>query len=128
ISKPFVSRSIFAWGAGYMSTEKLGFEAKATLANKDVLTIHGINEECGDNMLVLNSPVAGLAISRQPGVYAILDVESAILKPDGAVTGTVRIFEPDKTSRAIGEKELVLVATGTMIPKLMKAARDSSVT
>lgn len=127
ISKPFVSRSVFAWGPGYMSTEKLGFDAKATLANKEVLTIHGINEECGDNMLVLNSPIAGLAVSRQPGVFAILDVESAILKPDGTVTGKVRIFEPDKTSRPVAEKELVLVATGTMIPKLMKAARDSTI-
>jgi len=128
VSKPFTGRSVFAWGAGYFETAVVGYEGKLVLASGEALPIHGINEECGDNMLVANTTTAGIALSRTPAVHAILDVSDVVLRPEGSWKGKVRIFEPDKTSRKIEKNEIVLTATGNMVPKLMKAARDSEVT
>jgi len=126
VSKPFAGRAAFAWGPGYMESGPVKFEGSVAIASGDQLTIHGINEECGDNMLVLNTPAAGTALSRQPAVHAVIDTKD-ILKPNGTVKGTIRIFEPDATARPIAMGEMVLTATGNMVPKLMKAARDSEV-
>lgn len=116
LSKPFPRRGVFAWGAGYMEATALTFAASAKFGASE-LTIQGLNEECGENMAILNTPVAGLATARIPAVHAILEMPNA-LPPSGTIEAKFVAFEAEKTQVSVGKGQAVLTATGAAATKL----------
>jgi len=111
MSSPANGRSCVFWGPEGFFLGYLTFAA--TVGNgRAEATIYGVNEECGDNMVVLNTPRAGYAISREPATHAVLELKGPI-SPKGEWTAKLKRFVTDAVQVPVGEGEVVLTYRGT---------------
>lgn len=126
ISRPEPRRAVFGWGPVASSVGKLKWSAKLT-SNGVSIPIDGLNEECGENMAVLNTTGAAVALAKPPCIYAVLRVGDVRWSPTGRVLGTLEIFDTDKASLPIEPGTAVLAVRGAKGAQLTKIARGQSV-
>ncbi len=133
LSRADPRRAVFALGDGYakasLATTKLTLTSPALDAPVDVF---GLNEECGDNMLVLNTSSAAYAMSREPALHLVMTA-SQTLQPNKVWKGTVDYLAIDDPSRPEGTSLLVppgkavLTARGAPAAILQRLPRDANV-
>ncbi len=116
LSSPQSGRAAFCWGKGFSQAGYLTFAASLSFEGQNV-AIFGVNQECGENMVVLNTPAAGFAISREPATHAVLVLVDKIT-PSGQWKPRVRRIVENSTSVQVNDDELVLTFRGTPKEKL----------
>ncbi|MDI9634655.1 phosphodiester glycosidase family protein [Kamptonema cortianum] len=126
LSTPYPNRSVFGWGAGYAAVGPLTYSGKVIFEGGE-LKIDGVNQEVGENMLVLSTPAAGWVFTKSTAVHAILEADKA-LSPDGAFKANVRLFVPDLTKVKVEPGTMILSATGNLMARLAKVPRGQEVT
>lgn len=112
VSIPYETRSVAAWGPNFSSFGPMQFSGKATSTDGKSVVLSGINQEANGNMVVLNTPAAGRAISKQPAVHLVLIMPDK-LPPTGTIKATVDAVLTETTSTNIPDERAVLVLGGT---------------
>lgn len=118
LSEPNPKRPAVAWGTGPVAFGTGSMKAKMTPVGSDPLVIDGLNEECPENALVLNTSSAGLALSKKPCLVAVLRVSNPVWSPDGVVDATLEYALPDGAPLPVQEDQVLLVARGAKIAGL----------
>jgi hypothetical protein len=116
VSSPQHGRASFCWGKGFTQVAYLTFSATLGYQGQSV-PIFGVNQECGDNMVVLNTPAARYATSREPATHAVCVLADPV-HPQGEWKPVVRRIVRDETSVRINDDEVVLTYRGTPSEKL----------
>jgi exopolysaccharide biosynthesis protein len=116
LSSPQNGRAAFCWGEGFSQAAYLTFAASLTFEGQSV-PIFGVNQECGENMVVLNTPAAGHAISREPATHAVLVLVEPIT-PSGQWRPRVRRVVESATSVQVNDDEIVLTFRGSVKERL----------
>jgi Phosphodiester glycosidase len=116
LSSPQSGRAAFCWGKGFCQAGYLTFAASIAFEGQSV-PIFGVNQECGENMVVLNTPAAGYAISREPATHVVLVLVDKIT-PSGQWKPRVRRVVEGATSVQVNDDEVVLTFRGTPKEKL----------
>ncbi|MFZ4506768.1 MAG: phosphodiester glycosidase family protein [Fimbriimonas sp.] len=114
-SKPYPRRSAVAWGNGPISFGVPTLTARILSDGLDPIAIDGVNEDCGDNGIVLNTTTAGLALAKAPCVAVVLRVGSAIWSPSSAIEGTVEVALPDAIATPLQPGQAILLARGNKV-------------
>ncbi len=127
VSRPYPKRAVFGWGKNWSGTGLLEWQGKIKPAGDEDLGLTGINEDCGDNALVLNTGTAGLALAKPPCVYAVLRAPDANWRPTGRNEATVELLYTDVASLPIQAGNIVLSARGKMAAKLAKLRPNQKV-
>lgn len=110
VSLPYLKRASFSWGANYFKAGPV--ETKLTFQNGSTLkVIDGLNQEAGDNRIVLFTSAAAAAKSTVVGNYALLSTNDT-LTASGTVTATVELITPDLLTAPVKQGQMVLVGTG----------------
>ncbi|MCH8979925.1 MAG: phosphodiester glycosidase family protein [Armatimonadetes bacterium] len=110
VSAPVDGRAAFYWGEGHAQAGYLTFAARLLIGD-EIVRLDGLNEECRDDMVVLNTPRAGFATSRDPATHAILELPDRIA-PVGSWTAKFKRFVFGSTSVPVAEGEVVLTLLG----------------
>jgi hypothetical protein len=117
VSGPYPNRAVFAWGK---QGSAAGFVNLSVVAKNGVLgtfPVDGWNEECGPGKVVLNTPAAGFARSKGPGVHIVLRAENGDWKPGSQWEGKVeQVVRADRV--AVPDEGAVLTALGPQAEKL----------
>ncbi len=116
LSSPQNGRAVFCWGRGFCQAGYLTFAASIAFEGQSV-PIFGVNQECGENMVVLNTPAAGYATSREPATHVVLVLVDRIT-PSGQWKPKVRRVVESATSVQVNDDEIVLTFRGTPREKL----------
>ncbi len=129
ISRPFPNRGAFAWGSGFTAVSALAWDAKLTTELNEQLKIDGLNEECGENAIVLNTRTAGWAISKQLATHVVLSVHQA-LRPKSSFGAKVLKIVKDVKELEIHPGEFVVTGTGLAALKLglLQAGKEVVIT
>ena len=127
VSLPFGSRAAFAWGPGRSEVGTAKFTGKVILPSGESIRIDGVNEECGENAVVLNTPDAGLSISKSPCLTLVLKVDGNQLPPSTHISGTVTYRTNDATSLPLEPKQFTIVARGSKVKALSGAKTGATV-
>lgn len=127
ISIPFQARGVFAWGAGYRYFGPATFAGRATVNGEDV-TINGVNQEAGENQVILNAPIAGVASApKGSAVHVILKTADRVT-PGGTLTGEVTQVVAEQVRQPVEAGTVILTATGTQVPRVAQWAAGTQVT
>ncbi|MCB0825093.1 MAG: phosphodiester glycosidase family protein [Armatimonadetes bacterium] len=126
LSSPFPDRSVFAWGAGYSFAGPATFRG-SIVGSGMTLSLDGVNQECQEDMLILNMPVGGFATSKEDALYVVLE-GAQTLTPKSSFKARVGLFTPDIKQLKVNKDQMVLVGHGVAKDKLAKLERGSEVT
>lgn len=126
-SRPFPNRPAFVWGEGYATAATLTMEASVRWEGQEPIRIFGINEECGNNMIVLNTADAGYAISREPATHVLLDLDGPIA-PNQPIRATYRWMIPESSRVPITPGQAVLTMRGPMTAAFTRLERGAELT
>lgn len=110
LSSPVNGRSAIFWGPDGFDIGYLTFSGSVSNGTSSA-TLYGVNEECGDDMVVLNTPKAAFALSREPATHAVLELVGKI-SPKGEWTGKIKKFIEETTQVPVGDNEIVLTYRG----------------
>jgi hypothetical protein len=116
ISVPEGGRAAFCWGRGFSQAAYLKFSGSFRFEGQ-AFPIYGVNQECGDNMVVLNTPVAGFATSREPATHVVLGFDGRV-SPVGQWMMRARRRVENATSVQVDPGEVVLTFRGTPSARL----------
>lgn len=116
VSLPEPNRSVFGWGPGMNTVTTVTAKGTAKLPGGE-REILGLNREAGDNDLVLETPTAGLSLSRGPATHVVFSAPG-FLRPGVETTGNVVRVVTDQTSVKLNGGEWAFVATGTQAAAL----------
>jgi hypothetical protein len=116
LSTPQNGRAVFCWGKDVARTGYLTFSGTVSFEGK-TQSVFGVNQECGENMLVLNTPAAGYAVSREPATHVVC-VLAETVAPTGQWRPKVRRTVENATSVPINDDEVVLTFRGSPKEKL----------
>lgn len=120
ISTPYPRRSVFAWGPnqsvfGY-STFSGSFNPEGQSRS---IEINGVNEDCIENKLILNTPDAGISRVRSGTSFtAILRVDGNRLTATTTIGATVISTTSDGGNMPLSGSTFTLVATGNKMSNL----------
>lgn len=120
VSKPYPKRSVFGWGEKWAGAAVLEWQGRIEPFGGQTFRLNGLNEECPDNCVVLNTESAGLALSKTPSIYAVIRCNSPEWKPNSRVEGTVELLYSDITSMPVQEGNAILVGRGKAAESLTK--------
>ena len=126
LSTPFPDRSVFAWGSGYSYAGPATFQG-SVVGTGVTLSLDGVNQECQEDMLILNMPVAGFATAKADSLFVVLE-GAKTLTPNGSITAQVGLFTPDIKQLKVNSDQMVLVGHGVAKDKLAKLEKGSEVT
>lgn len=125
-STPMAGRSAFAWGAGYFHIGPV--DMRVRLSQGDVaFDLTGVNQEAGENDLVLSTVHQGEATAKVAAVHVILE-STEVLRVGQPLSARVKLFVPDKTNQKVGEGEMVLTATGNRAAAVTRLKQGENVT
>ena len=127
VSKPFLGRSVFAWGPGYSTVSRLNWKSSATFTGQENLKIDGLNEVCSKDMVVLNTFAAGYAVTDPNATSAVIELGNSI-GPTGSWKGQVITVVKGETRIPVGKTQAVLTASGKSAAKLEFLAKGEAVT
>lgn len=125
VSAPYKGRAAFAWGPGYVQAVYLDFSATMRFENA-IIEIKGLNQECGDNMVVLQTTAAGFAVSAKPASHAVMQIDGPIA-PAGLYKARVLRVVNDVTSVALAPGEVALSYSGEFRKQLQYMNRGDEV-
>jgi hypothetical protein len=128
ISGPGRQRSSFAWGENESKTGVASMIATAQPSGGAPLKISGINEECPLNAITLYSPIAGLALVKQPSIALFLEPTSTKIPLDGQVNTKVVAVTSNVTSTPVNPSQWILAGNGTAADSLRSIPVGSTVT
>lgn len=117
-SLPYQNRAIFAWGPSTAQVGTAKFSGKVTPERGDPISIDGVNDECGENGLTLNTPMVGLSIAKSPCLTLVMKVDGNVLPPSTHTFGTVSFKTNDATSLPLEPNQFALVARGSKVKGL----------
>ncbi len=120
VSRPYPKRAVFGWGKGWSGSGVLDWHGKVRAAGEEDLALTGINEDCGDNGLVLNTETAGVALAKPPCIYAVLKAPDAKWRPTGRDEATIDLLYSDVASLPVQPGNVILAARGKMAAKLVR--------
>jgi len=110
ISTPWPKRTAFAWGTRGAVIGTLTWEATAS-SNGNSVAIDGVNQSTVNNTLMLNTPMAGFALSGGPAVvHVVLSTGQQKLTVNGTVTGRVTAVIRGQNRVPIEANTMVLTA------------------
>lgn len=110
LSAPYPKRSVFAWSKLGAMTGTATLTLGARNGSLGTFAINGLNQECGLNEIIVNTPSAGMAIGKANSVHVVLQGQGD-WSPKGKWQGTVERIE--RTERlSIPEGGAVLTGTG----------------
>lgn len=115
ISLPNPKRSVFAWGPAGAWFGLSKFAGTIQTEGGETLTIDGLNEECPDNRITLNSVDAGLSLTKAPSTTLVLKPDVTTLTPSTQFNATVQFRTSDATSVPVQPGQLTLVARGEKV-------------
>ncbi len=115
ISLPNPKRSVFAWGPSGAWFGLSKFAGTIQTEAGETLTIDGLNEECPDNRITLNSADAGLSLTKTPSTTLVLKPDVSALTPSTQFSATVQYRTSDATSVPVQAGQLTLVARGEKV-------------
>ncbi len=122
------NRSTFGWGPNASAMGVSTFSGKVELSTGGSLALDGMNQECPDNQLILNTPAAGIAIGKKPCVVAIIRLEAGRWMPSTITTATVESFAPDQERLSVPPGKAILVARGAKAVALEKIRLGTKLT
>ena len=128
ISLPNPRRGVFAWGPQNSVFGFARFSGQAILEDGSSVQIDGLNEECPENKITLNTPEAGLSKAKAPCLTVILKVESNRILPSTQVSATVVSASADAANMPLKEGQFTLVAHGTKIQQLSELEPGERIT
>jgi len=117
-SLPYQNRAIFAWGPSTAQVGTAKFVGKVTPEGGEPISIDGVNDECGENRLTLNTPNVGLSIAKSPCLTLVMKVDGNVLPPSTYTYGTLLFKTNDATSLPLEPNQFALVARGTKVKAL----------
>ncbi len=112
LSRPYPNRSFIAWGGGKSLFATSGFTAKVKIGDAELVAM-GWNEENPDNCITINTGDAGLAKSKVPAAYVVLEISEDNQIATGKMVGTVTKVLHGATSYPTDENVVVIVGSGT---------------
>ncbi len=129
---PYPSRSFFGWGSLRSEMSQMGWSAKlsffhATSGEEETISLSGLNQECGQNSVVLNTEAAGYATAKLPNLYVELEMNSTEWVPNRNFEAKVHCLHADKPNLQVKKNVLVLAAKGNQILKLLKLKSEQKV-
>lgn len=128
ISKPDLRRTVFGWGPNGATFAPLNWKARLVLSDGQSIPITAINEDCGDNELVLNTPASGFAAGKTPNLHALIQFPAEPLwAPTSTVEGTFSVFTADKGMVKVAPNACYLTARGTSVKQLLKLKQKTKV-
>lgn len=118
LSMPARNRAVFGWGKEKASFARL--ESTAVAVNNDLeIPIKGLNEECGDNMVVLNTHACGATYSKEPSKHVVLSF-TGVIKPNTPARMRVETIAPDAKSMKVDSGKAILTGRGKGAEALAK--------
>lgn len=126
LSLPAANRSLFAWGPSHAEFGRLIFAGKAYGEGDAMLVLSGVNQECEEGRVVLNTPAAGSAMAKEPGTHLKLRLSDKI-KPNGEVTAEVIEISANMKSIPVPPGEVVLTALGSSEAAMLRLAQGKTV-
>lgn len=120
VSKPDERRAVFGWGPKHAAIGKLKWTAAIRFESGETMPIQGINEECGENALTLNTRAAALAKAKSPCIYLPLILTDPRFGPNATVAGSAGTFAVDMEEVPVAANGAVLAAKGTRAEALGK--------
>ncbi len=114
VSRPDPRRAVFAWGPGGATIAVLGWRGTVTKIGGSAIGLNGMNEECMENSIVLNTDGVAEAQAKNPCVHAVLKLEEQ--GPWGArVTRKAQVVEvrEDLERLPVSKDTVVLTGRGT---------------
>jgi exopolysaccharide biosynthesis protein len=118
LSLPNPKRASFAWGPNGSVFGFSKFSGSAVTETGNSIEISGLNEECQENRVTLNSPEAGISKSKNPCITAILKVDGGRLLPSTQIGATVMATSSDGANMPLKAGQFTLVAQGSKMSQL----------
>ncbi len=127
-SSPFVSRPALAWTEGqFKFATSIHFLGDAKIADGPSFHFDGLNQECGQNQICVETPTAAFAQAKAPNIHLVVKISKLNPTLAGEGVGEVRAVFRDQTNVPVPEGYIVLTATGNKVPLLERAASGSQV-
>jgi hypothetical protein len=118
VSGPYPRRAIFAWGKAGADVGASTLRISAENGSLGRFPVHRINEECPPDEAVINTPAAGIARSKSPGVHVVLKRIAGDWKAHSKWEGQVESVVLETASVPVPEDGAVLTALGPTAPAL----------
>lgn len=126
MSAPYPNRSVFAWGPGYSAVARPTLEASVSWEGGGPVRIHGINETCAENQVILNTPAAGSSVARAAAMHFLFDYEGTV-PAQGEFEAVYRYVVPDSSKQPVAEGQIILTAYGNAANALIRMPRGATV-
>lgn len=117
LSAPYPKRSAFGWGQSALVAGPAVMSATYSSAGGPEFPIPGLNQECGDNMLCLNTEAAGFARAKGPCLMAVLQIMEGAFTANGLVRARV-VGLGTENNVAVAPGSAILVATGNRMGEI----------
>lgn len=111
ISTPNTKRVAVGWGPNAFTMGLATFTGLATSQSGNI-AIDGLNEDCGNDQVVLNTPAAGIAMGKAPATMATIRFSSGKWAPSTIMTGVVESVLTESEKVNLGEGKAILVGRG----------------
>lgn len=128
LSLPNPKRSVFAWGPTTSTIGIAQFEGSLSAPGVSPIAINGLNEECGQNAVVLNTSAAGIARTKEPSVTLVVRMDNPVYSPSTVVTGKVESMLSDAPATPVPAGRALIVARGNKVPLLAALKPGTEVT
>ena len=128
LSLPHPKRASFAWGPNGSVFGLSKFTGSVATENGAVIEINGLNEECPENKVTLNSPEAGISRSKNPCLTVVLKVDGGRLMPTTQIGATVVASSNDGANMPLKAGQFTLVAQGNKINQLSSLKPGNRIT
>ncbi len=128
ISRPDPRRGVFVWGSKVSpSIAKLQWTCSVLVGDK-TFAVNGLNEECGPDMIVLNTDGAAASIAKAPCTFVRLTMGDGKMRANSVLTATVVNSGADQESVPVQAGQAILVGRGVGAEKLKALTPGSKVT
>lgn len=116
ISTPYKNRAAFCWGPGFAQCTSLETTITFRYENKPYV-VNGLNQDCPNDAIVLNTPAVGLAYAQRRATHAILSLQEKIA-PNGQWKAQVVRMVLDSPTAQVNPGEIALTYRGTLQQQL----------
>lgn len=128
ISVPDPRRAVLGWGKAGAKVALLKWQAQVTAPETEPIPLAGMNQECPEQGVTLNTAVAGLARAKGPSVHLVLKALEGKWTPTGRVQATVDLVFTDQDALPIQPGNAVLTGRGEGARRLAEIKPGSRIT
>lgn len=127
-SRPDPRRSLMAWGEHSAVFTRLNWSAKAVVGPDRFITINGLNEECGENQVVLSTNAAAKSLASAPCIHLVLRVEEGKWAPTSKREAAVERVVEGEAELTVEPGYVVLTGRGSRVTELRSIAAGTKLT